>query len=168
MTDWDAQYKERKWDSVRSLEQAPHYGIIASYVIEGEGKSVLDVGCGIGLLALYCPHRVYYHGIDISLEAIDTAKTFLHYSKVEIADATDYKPRRAYDYIVFNETLYYMDDPVSVLKRYTPKIAFIISICSMADKDSVWKEIHSFFKTTHGCLTKTLNSSKSWQVELLS
>ncbi|MBF0457118.1 MAG: class I SAM-dependent methyltransferase [Nitrospirae bacterium] len=49
-------------------------GIVKSYLHPKEGDSILDIGCGTGIIVQYLPDIVKYRGWDISQEYIQFAK----------------------------------------------------------------------------------------------
>ena len=119
-------------------------------------SKILDVGCGPGTLSDYLRghQRRVYEGIDLSSQAIETARKLradssvvglihtgvrpMHADQFQQADCTEWtppmdkhgKPRR-YGTIVFNEMLYYVDHK-KVLERYqkflTPEGIIVISV----------------------------------------
>jgi trans-aconitate methyltransferase len=69
-------------------------------------RSVLDVGAGKGYWrdALSASHpRVSYHGVDVSEHA---CRRYGH----EHADLSSWQPRRAYDLVVCQSVIQYLDD----------------------------------------------------------
>jgi len=166
--DWDKQYKEGRWDYLRSGQQAPHYGVVAGYVLEGQGRSVLDIGCGIGLLAAYLVD-VEYFGIDLSSEALDTACQNSCSAVFEIADADKFKPHGEYDYIIFNESLYYMPNPMKTLSRYKPLRGFIISMFGPSDMTTkLGAQIAVRYDSSAGCTVKDNWSHRTWTINCLT
>src|SRR5262245_50731925 len=66
---WESQYRNRYWDFLTGLEEVPHYSVIAGYLrFLKPGGSVLDVGCGEGILQTCFGSGAYsrYVGIDWS------------------------------------------------------------------------------------------------------
>ncbi len=114
---WEKQYSKGQWDYLYQLEELAHYSIILGYIRNLKtGGSILDIGCGKGILqerlALYGYSK--YVGIDISDNAIRQASCKANDKTTFIAsDATRYSPTEAFDAIVFNEVLYYFDDPLN-------------------------------------------------------
>ncbi|HYM28032.1 MAG TPA: class I SAM-dependent methyltransferase, partial [Steroidobacteraceae bacterium] len=103
------------------------------------GGSVLDIGCGQGILARRLPHSAYsrYVGIDLSGSAIAVAQaqqpersTFL------AADCEDYSPAEQFDVMVFNEVLCCLRDPLRTVERYTRSLnaggLVLVSLCTAA------------------------------------
>jgi 2-polyprenyl-3-methyl-5-hydroxy-6-metoxy-1,4-benzoquinol methylase len=84
--------------------------------------TILDVGCGEGLLAdklTVLPYRQFV-GVDISSTAITNAQRLLGDARTAFvaADAHDFVPETPFDIIIFNQCLYYMPDPVGMIRRY--------------------------------------------------
>lgn len=119
---WDAQYSDGAWDYIRK-EEARYEAIVDSIVQFGAGGSILDVGCGEGILLQHMQARnlAYqrYIGVDISEVAVarlahlnDSRHWFVQ------GDGDTYEPAGRFDVIVFNESLYYLQDPMRALRRY--------------------------------------------------
>lgn len=132
---WDAQYSEGHWSFLADSSELARYAAIAAFCQRlTSARSVLDVGCGEGILRGLLPSTCErYVGIDLSSVAIERAHrnarpgdTFL------AADAETYAPAGAFDAVVLNEVLYYFHDPLAQAERYlaaaTPKGALIVSM----------------------------------------
>ncbi|HET9122618.1 MAG TPA: class I SAM-dependent methyltransferase [Acidiferrobacteraceae bacterium] len=135
--DWNESYKNGRWMYLRGLPELGHYSIIAGYLgtVAPRG-SVLDIGCGEGLLCRLLPAApaLEYTGIDLSSRAIDAARAEFSAAgrSFVCADFCHYQPERSWDAIVFNESLYYAPEPRLVLTRYArylkPNGVFVISM----------------------------------------
>src|SRR5438876_6993820 len=74
--EWDSQYEKGHWEYMKCLEEVGRYSLIAGYIhYLKPGGSILDVGCGEGILQqrLNLDGISKYVGIDISKVAIDAA-----------------------------------------------------------------------------------------------
>ena len=132
---WEEQYRHGGWEFMRGFDELARYSVIAGYLHHlRPGGSVLDVGSGEGLLADHLRPFGYsrYLGVDLSEAAIrqaagrtDAATSFA------AADAESYVPPERWDAIVFNECVYYFDDPVGTVRRYEAFLAeggaFVVS-----------------------------------------
>lgn len=132
---WEQQYQAGRWEFMRALDELARYSVIAGYVHQlHPGGSVLDVGSGEGILLDHLkPFGVSrYLGVDLSEEAVrqgaaraDARSSFL------AADAEQYRPAERWDAIVFNECVYYFEDPVGTVLGYRDGLAeggtFIVS-----------------------------------------
>jgi len=138
---WDAEYGGGVWDYLAGEEEAARYRAIVALIdgavpAEGELRSVLDVGCGEGVLADFLASD--YTGLDLSERAIETARTRRGGDRTRFlaADAETWEPTNApergehrgqdpvrYDVIVLNECLYYFHEPLATLGRYLEHLA---------------------------------------------
>jgi len=156
---WDKEYQNGQWDYLKNLDELAHYSIIIGYYnyLKPRG-SILDVGSGEGLLQKRILAYSYskYVGIDGSLEAINRAspktdnKTFFLKE-----DMHNYSTKKAFDVIVFNESLYYSDNPLKVIRKFEnyldKKGIFIVSMYKPNFPISIfvyliWKKISKEYK----------------------
>src|SRR3954453_14901971 len=121
---WEEQYRQGGWEFMRRLDEVARYSLIAGYLHHLKpGGSVLDVGSGEGLLADHLRPYGYarYHGIDLSEAAIAQAASRAgERTTFAAADAETYVPPGTFDAVVFNECVYYFNDPVGSVRRYEP------------------------------------------------
>ena len=110
---WNKQYKSGRWESLKSDLEAARYYQILDYLKSHAPKNpaILDIGCGDGVLN----QRIndyefdYFLGVDFSEVSIQKAKAN-NYPKAEFLakDVLQFKPKRNFDVIVFNEAFYYI------------------------------------------------------------
>ena len=145
---WERQYQSGRWSYLHQLQELGHYSVIAGYVkYLKHNASLLDLGCGDGILAERLDAHSFseYVGIDLSDVAISHAQT-RGYARAtfEGADIERYTPRRSFDVIVFNESLYYLKDPLGTLARYRqylkPRGIFIVSMY-LSPRAPLWRHI---------------------------
>jgi 2-polyprenyl-3-methyl-5-hydroxy-6-metoxy-1,4-benzoquinol methylase len=171
--EWEQEYRRGDWDYLRTLDELPHYTVIAGYVHSiNPTAAVLDVGCGEGILQEHLGADGYSHyaGIDLSEAAIaraaeqaDERTTFLS------ADAASYVPDREFDCIVFNEVLYYLPDPLAVVRRYQASLsadgAFIVSMFIDPRCDVVWQSLEADF--TAEATIDLVGGRVGWRIKIL-
>lgn len=119
--EWDREYQNGFADILLRDAERKRYETIADRIKkETGGTTILDLGCGTGELVKYLPKVTSYTGVDFSEIAIGTARK-LHkeenYSFV-CENIDKYAPAVKMGVIIFNESLYYMDDPIRTLSRY--------------------------------------------------
>ncbi len=120
---WNKQYKSGRWDSLESDKEAKRYEKIISCISNyaPANPSVLDVGCGDGVLTLRMQGGYsYFLGVDFSSVSVEKAKARnLVNSEFLAADAIKFKPERNFDAIVLNEVFYYIHDSekINVMDR---------------------------------------------------
>ena len=119
---WESQYTSGDWEYMEEALEFARYSAVAGYIhyLKPTG-AILDVGCGTGILLRRFLHSDYaqYVGIDISDTALGKLAAYRSERNTFLkADAEAYTPARAYDVIVFNETLYYFHDPLTSFQKY--------------------------------------------------
>jgi 2-polyprenyl-3-methyl-5-hydroxy-6-metoxy-1,4-benzoquinol methylase len=114
VADWDSDYATGAADAYGDLVDLARYSLLIGYLRHlGPGLTILDVGCGAGLLRERMGELAFprYVGIDPSAEAIaraqrlaDERTTFLH----TVLPLEEHGP---FDVVVCNEVLYVVPDP---------------------------------------------------------
>jgi 2-polyprenyl-3-methyl-5-hydroxy-6-metoxy-1,4-benzoquinol methylase len=152
---WEQRYEEGHWDRIRRIDELAHYSIIVGYVeFLNSGGSILDVGCGEGILyERLCASRYSkYLGIDLSEVAVRKAtlvknndeKTNFLATRIE-----DFRTDETFDVIIFNECLYYMEEPIKTLQQYESFLScngfFIISMCDGIESSKIWNILEKYY-----------------------
>ena len=110
-----------------------------------------------------------YTGVDISDKAINIARTWEDdKTKFQSDDLMTFTPDRIYDCIIFNESLYYFDNPLKLLSKYKPFLskngAMVISMWDYKVRNNkLWKSINSILDCTDGVHLK-LDCGNSWYI----
>ncbi|MEM9206447.1 MAG: class I SAM-dependent methyltransferase [Pseudomonadota bacterium] len=126
---WDAEYVDGRWDFLDGLKEQARSGILAAWLMQsGSLDHVLDVGCGEGLLHRFLqPYGMKrYSGVDVSGEALKRARArlgkevTLHQATLEDFEAPS---DERYSAIVFNEVLYFPEDPAAEVARYASMLS---------------------------------------------
>lgn len=168
---WNRQYRSGTWHYMENLEECSRYSPIVGYMAYLKpGGSVLDVGCGEGILyKRYQPYEyTFYQGIDISETAIATLASVQDtQTQFTQTDAEHFEPSHTFDVIVFNESLYYFNDPLSTFARYTqflnPDGVVIVSTYQQSQRAMA---ILRCLKARYPLLTETstthTSSAKAW------
>ena len=114
---WDELYEAGYLDYYAEPDALARYGILAAYITHIGARSILDVGCGPGLLR---PHVegvgfTRYLGLDPSRVAIEQARRFED-DRTSFAVAERPAPESGpFHVVVCNDMLYYLDDPGAFL-----------------------------------------------------
>jgi 2-polyprenyl-3-methyl-5-hydroxy-6-metoxy-1,4-benzoquinol methylase len=147
------QYSNGYYDYLKDIGELAHYSITVGYChyLKPVG-AILDVGCGEGILQERLNYDKYsrYVGIDISEEAISRASHKRDAKTAFIAaDVHTFSPGEQFDIIIFNECLYYFDDPVAVVRKYELFLKehglFIASICDHESTRHIWKMLEAVY-----------------------
>jgi SAM-dependent methyltransferase len=116
---------EGRWDYLRRYDEAMRCAVLANFIKHfAPDGHILDVGCGDGVLADHLSDNEIagYTGVDIAPAAVERARARARARAklaFEIADACSYVPPRSFDAIVYNECLYYLPNPISVMRRHS-------------------------------------------------
>lgn len=175
---WEKQYSSGAWDYLESEKEREHYVAIVDflkdYIKQGE---ILDIGCGTGVLYKYLSgnnalNDKVYHGIDISENAVLTARQ--NYKGVHF-NALDYQTQnieKAFDCIIFNETLYYFENAGNTLKKCINENLqkdgkLIVSMVDYGHHHLIWDFIDSNYQVLDQ-KTVTNEDGVSWTIKVLS
>ncbi len=172
---WESQYREGRWAYLQGLQQVTRYSVIAGYLqaFKNEG-CMLDVGCGEGILLerLGAANYAKFVGIDWSHAAIAQAQKRPHARSVFVqADAQFFVPDDTFDAVIFNEVLYYFDDPLAVAQRYgawlRPGGLFITSLFAGSDRA---RAIGRLLKQAYDCIDEVeiAGHGRCWIISVLA
>lgn len=147
---WEEQFKNGAWDYLYSETEALHYKSIVKFFKQSGGKSVLDAGCGQGVLYHYLKPEIHspndYLGFDISENAVAEARErFKPYRFVQM-DFNINTPDETFDVIIFNECIYYFKRLIEQLdacfaKNLNPGGHVIISMFYFEEHALLWKRL---------------------------
>jgi SAM-dependent methyltransferase len=150
---WNIKYFQGKWNFMEK-EDLRYKNIYTLIYESSSNPKLLDLGCGFGTLLKHFKNEEYssYVGIDLSSNVISKAKKRNYpKSKFLTYNIQKFIPNDKFDVIIFNEVIYYLDDPLSELKRYSEFLTengyFIISIYGVReDLISLFKENYKLEK----------------------
>jgi len=133
------------WASLGDLNNLGGLTSVFGYCQYFSPDTILDVGCGDGLLAKklkVLPYRSYV-GIDVSSVALAKAQALRDARTQFIAcDAQSFDTDVRFDAIIFSQCLYYMPDPVETIRRYGRLLSaggrMIVALHHCARSHAVW------------------------------
>ena len=153
---WEQQYKDGTWNYLFSEDEAAHYFSICEQIEKhAVSVSILDIGCGNGVLYDYLQNkfddRLLYNGVDISGNAIESARKKFPSSVFNKADYDNAAVAGKYDVVVFNETLYYFTKPMkTVVKAFSENLknggVLVISMCEDVKHNGIWDRIKTEYR----------------------
>lgn len=171
---WEEQYRRGGWEFMRGLDELARYSVIAGYLHHLKpGGSVLDVGSGEGLLADHLRPFGYsrYLGVDLSEAAIrQAAGRADERTAFAAVDAEAYvPPPERWDAIVFNECVYYFNDPMATVRRYEAFLAaggiLVVSTFRSRRADVIVKRLLAAYPLLEE--TAITNRTGTWVVRVL-
>ena len=174
--EWDSQYSLARWDFLKQIEELGRYFVIAGYChYFKEGGTILDLGCGEGILQERLCYTKYsrYVGVDTSAEAI--GKTFGRDCEKTLfvqADISDYNPDGRFDIVIFNECLYYLKDPLGAVNRYASFLEegglLIVSMYVNENNNRIWKMLEKSWDILDEVLVVNKTARHSWVIKVLT
>ena len=167
----DAIYLRGGWDRLGHGEDLARFGVIAGLCAERDAGSILDVGCGDGLLASRLTRFRSYVGVDISPVAVSRAtERLIPNATFSFAEAQSYEPEGSFDVIIFNEVLYYLEAPEKVAghlaESLNPGGAIVVSIHRSPRHQWVWRNLGRLFSTVDGFCVEHIGGER-WDVRVL-
>jgi 2-polyprenyl-6-hydroxyphenyl methylase/3-demethylubiquinone-9 3-methyltransferase len=117
LQDWNSEYASGEIDHYADLDQLGRYSVLIGYVrFLGDRPSILDFGCGVGLLRERLGDVAVgrYRGIDPAREAIKRA-TRLQDERTSFLVAEVPPADKSFDEVVCNEVLYVVPDAAATL-----------------------------------------------------
>jgi len=170
---WEEQYRRGHWELMRSFDEVARYSVIAGYLHHLKpGGSVLDVGSGEGLLADHLRPFGYsrYLGVDLSEAAIEQAAGRADgKTAFAAASAETYEPPDRWDAIVFNECVYYFNDPLGTVRRYEAFLeeggVFIVSTFRSRRADVIVRRLLETYRADEE--TAITNRKGTWMIRVI-
>lgn len=167
----DAIYLRGGWDRLGQGDDMARFFVITGYCATRAAASILDIGCGDGLLAARLLDFDAYVGVDVSTVAVSRAEARrIPNTTFVAAEAQAYEPDRTFDVIVFNEMLYYLDGPEKVALRLAahlnPGGAAIVSIHHSPRHQWVWRNLAKHFDMVDGFHVRH-DMGSAWDVRLV-
>lgn len=175
---WDEHYRTGQWDWLGDVTELARYSVVSGYVRRAPvGAAVLDIGCGEGVLVDHVDDHVgRYVGVDLSEAAIVRARERRPGWEYLVGDAATLdltQPAVAeggFDVIVFNECLYYFDDPLAVVQHYLPVLApgglIVVSMFVQTQPAKVWAALRPAVRLLDEVFVAH-ETGKRWTVRLV-
>jgi 2-polyprenyl-3-methyl-5-hydroxy-6-metoxy-1,4-benzoquinol methylase len=167
---WDERWADPTFHAAARIDELAHHCVLAGYALRlAPGGALLDVGCGDGELRplLHPDAFASYVGIDFA-EAVARAQPYADAKTTfAAADMRTYQPAASFDTIVFNESLYYVEEPLAQLDRYakflTPGGVFLVSMHRKPKSERIWTDIGRRFEMIDRVLVSN-RSAVEWIV----
>jgi len=169
---WDLQYRSGKWDYLKDPLEVQRYQAVLNAIVKYADKgSILEVGCGEGILQSRMRPGSYekFIGIDYSKVAISKAAHLCNGRTEYIyADMEVYEPKEQFDAVVFNESVYYAKDPIQLMQRYAqflrPDGRMILSIYESEATRALMTAIESAYTLKEEAVSK--NERAAWHCQV--
>ncbi len=172
---FDQQFAGGVWEGLAAPGESGRYSIIVGYTgMFCPGARILDLGCGAGVLQERFANTNYasYTGIDFSAVAIEKARQQEDArTRFAVGDLNKLNIEGEFDAIIYNESIYYLSDPIAAIKALFKTLApggvFIFSIVDKHGKEqtSLWNPINELLDLQDK--TKVINGQgHAWTVHV--
>jgi SAM-dependent methyltransferase len=125
---WEREYRDGRWDYLTGDQESARHDAIAA--LASGADSVLDLGCGNGMLynALGGPRFPgTYVGVDWALPALPRGRRPGRH--LFVCGGLEALPvRGGFDAIVLSEVVYYLPDPLAVIRNLPACRALVLSV----------------------------------------
>ncbi len=176
--DWEHEYADGAWSLLSGLDEMSRYWIATGYCSLIRNPSILDVGCGPGLLEQKLRLLPYgsYTGTDISPSALREARRQMPpESRLICSDFNQIAVAATFDRIVFMESMEPQLPVIDILRKHVPLLGpdgrIVLSLfdgkSGIATGD-LWKAIAAQFRIEDATHLHNLPSGKRWTVGLLA
>jgi len=170
---WEEQFGREDWHYLYSDAEKGHYLAIVNLLKKMPSRKVLDVGCGQGVLYHYlkaAAEPLHYLGIDLSDHAIKKATATFPEANFKQLDFDCQQLKGKFDVIIFNESLYYFNRPLSTIRKCISENLnnggyFIISMCDYIGHEVIWQKLEQRYNFLSIEEIINLNQQK-WKVGL--
>lgn len=169
---WEQKYREEKY-GLSSQKEDGRYGALLQILRRYDRGSMLDLGCGDGLL--WKDYRPLSNsslvGVDYSATAVAKANALnLPNCRFNCGDYRTFLPDQQISVVVFNESLYYIDDFLDALKKssewLTENGAIVVSMFDTLVTARIWKKLLRQYSPIQGVTVRDHESGCSWTVRV--
>lgn len=169
---WERKYCEEKYDLSSKKEDA-RYGSLLQILRRYDQGPMLDLGCGDGLL--WRNYRPLSHstliGIDYSATAVAKANALnLPHCRFDCADYRTFRLDEQVSVVVFNESLYYIDDFLSAMHKSSEWLSesgvVVVSMFDTLVTKRIWKKLLQQYFSIQGITVRDHESGRSWTMRV--
>ena len=169
---WDDAWSGHELDHYMEVDELPRYSVLIGYVRAlGEGFSLLDIGCGAGLLREHLDWVPFsrYVGVDVSAAAVERAQKLADSRTSFLVGELPPPALGRFGIAVLNEVLYYSPDPGATLdeiaKRLVPGGYVLTSIWRHPGDGALQRLLDERFERVAGVEVRSrLHRRRRWRV----
>jgi trans-aconitate methyltransferase len=169
---WERKYRDEKYDLSSKKEDA-RYGALLQVLRRYDHGTMLDLGCGDGLLwRNYRPlSNSALIGIDYSATAVARANALnIPRCRFECGDYRTFRPDQQISVVVFNESLYYIDDFLDAIRKssewLSEKGVVVVSMFDTLVTKRIWKKLMLRHFPVQGVTVRDHESACSWTIRV--
>jgi len=169
---WDQKYREEKYDLSGKNEDG-RYGVLLQILRRYDFGTLVDLGCGDGLLwRKYRPlSDSELIGIDYSPTAVAKANALnVPHCRFECGDYRTFRPEQPVSIVVFNESLYYIDDFLTAVHKgnewLSEKGVVVVSMFDTLVTRRIWKKLLQEYVAIQAVTIRDHESGRNWTIRV--
>jgi trans-aconitate methyltransferase len=169
---WEQKYRDEKYD-LSSKKEDGRYGALLQILRRYDHGTMLDLGCGDGLLwRSYRPlSDSPLIGIDYSATAVAKANTLnIPQCRFECGDYRTFRPNQQLSAVVFNESLYYIDDFLNALQKSSEWLSeggvIVVSMFDTLVTKRIWKRVLQQYSSIQAVTIRDHESGRGWTIRV--
>jgi SAM-dependent methyltransferase len=169
---WEQKYRDEKYDLSSKKEDA-RYGALLQVLRRYDRGTMLDLGCGDGLLwNNYRPlSKSPLIGIDYSATAVAKANALnVPNCRFECGDYRSYRPHQKISVVVFNESLYYVEDFLDAMHKCSEWVSqrgvIVVSMFDTSVTKRIWKKLLQQYSPIQHVTVRDHESGCSWTIRV--
>lgn len=175
-------YSSDKWNDswsqgydLNNAQEDARYGTLMALMRRYERTGpLLDVGCGDGLL-----EERYRKLSGVQMVAFDYSATAIEHATARrlpdvdffCADSRTFRPEQQFSIVVLNESLYYVDDYLGMMKNLSRVLrddgVFVVSMHDTRITKRIWKDVLSSYALLQGVSLTDESSNGLWHIRIL-
>jgi trans-aconitate methyltransferase len=169
---WEQKYRDENYE-LRGKKEDGRYGTLLQILRRYDTGTLLDMGCGDGLL--WRDYRPLSNssliGIDYSPTAVAKANTLnIPHCRFECGDYRSFRPGQPIAAVVFNESLYYIDDFLNAVRKSNEWLGengvVIISMFDTLVTKRIWRKLLQECTPVQGVTVWDHESGCKWTVRV--
>lgn len=165
-----AQWDAGAWDYLDGIGELSRYGVLAAFArrLGGPEATILDVGCGEGLLREHIEVFERYVGIDVAPAAVERARRRWEDARTSFLEGDSSSVSGPFDIVIMNEVLQQVPDPERQLDRagrlMGPRGWLLVSLHRHVDNRGIWRMISVRFSQVDLVQVRSAKARHSWRV----
>ncbi len=169
---WEQKYRDEKYDLSTKKEDG-RYGALLQILRRYDRGTMLDLGCGDGLL--WRDYRPLSNsaliGIDYSATAVAKANALnVPQCRFECGDYRTFQPGQEISVVVFNESLYYIDDFLNAMHKSSEWLnesgVVVVSMFDTLVTRRIWKKVLQDYFSIQQVMVRDHASGCSWTIRV--
>lgn len=169
---WEQKYRDENY-ALGGKKEDGRYGTLLQILRRYDKGTLLDMGCGDGLL--WRDYRPLSNspliGVDYSATAVAKANALdIPHCRFECGDYRSFRPGQPIAAVVFNESLYYIEDFLNAVRKSHEWLGesgvVVISMFDTLVTKRIWRKLLQEYTPVQGVTVWDHESRRSWTIRV--